>query len=169
MLVRAAKYWFGIRLRGFCIPALSISSRQIAVGILYDAYFFGGYFADDTDSKSRAREWLTEYEFFRNSKLKAGFSYFIFEEVTQRLDDFFEINVVRKSSYVVMGFDDCGFSAKAALYNVRINGSLYKEVYSADFLCFFLEDTDKFFADDFTFRLRLCNAGKLACNIAAVR
>ena len=131
------------------------------VCILYDAYFFLGDFTDDTDSKSRAREWLTEYQSFRNSKLKAGFTDLIFEQVTKRLNDFFEINEIRKASYVVMGFDHCGFSAETALYNVRINGSLCKEIYSTDLLGFFLEDTDKFLTDDLTLRFRLCNTGKL--------
>ena len=52
-------------------------------------------------------------------------------------------------------FDNGGFSADTALYNVRVDGSLYKEVYGTDFLCLFFEDTDKFFTDDFTFFLRL--------------
>ena len=128
------------------------------VCILYDAYFFLGDFTDDTDSKSRAREWLTEYEVFRDAEFQTGFSYFIFEEVAQRLDDFFEIYVVRQSSDVMMGFDDGGFSADAALYNVWVDGSLYQEVYSTNFLCFFFEDADELFADDFTFSLRLLYA-----------
>ena len=125
------------------------------VGVLYHFDFLGGYFADDTDAKSRAREWLTEYEVFRDAELKAGFSYFVFEKVAQRLDDFFEIYVVRQSSDVMMGFDDGGFSADAALYNVWVDGSLYQEVYSTNFLCFFFEDADELFTDDFTFSLRL--------------
>ena len=40
----------------------------------------------------------------------------------------------------MMGFDDGGFSADAALYNVWVDGSLYQEVYSTNFLCFFFED-----------------------------
>ena len=131
------------------------------VCILYDAYFFLGDFTDDTDSKSRAREWLTEYQSFRNSKFKASFTDLIFEQITKRLNDFFEINEIRKASYIVVGFDHCGFSAETALYNVRINGSLCKEIYSTDLLGFFLEDTDKFLTDDLTLRFRLCNTGKL--------
>mgnify|MGYP000290836516 FL=1 len=60
-----------------------------------------------------------------------------------------------------MGFDHCGFSAETALYNVRINGSLCKEIYSTDLLGFLLEDTDKFLTDDLTLRFRLCNTSKL--------
>jgi len=38
---------------------------------------------------------------------ETGFADFVFEEVAQWLDDLFEIYIVRKSSYIVVGFDDC--------------------------------------------------------------
>ena len=131
------------------------------VCVLNDAYFLFGYFSDDTDSKTRAREWLTEYQSFRNSKLQSGFADFVFEEVTERFDDFFEIYEIRKTAYVVVRFDHCGFSAKTALYNVRIDGSLCEEIHCSDLLCFFFENTDELFTDDLTFCFRLCNACKL--------
>ena len=53
------------------------------IGILDDADFFCIYLTDDTDSKTRTREWLTEYQFFRNAEFQSGFADFIFEEVTQ--------------------------------------------------------------------------------------
>ena len=43
---------------------------------------------------------------------------------------------------------------KTALYNIRINGSLYEEINSTYFLCFFFENADKFFADNLTFFFR---------------
>ena len=154
--MRAAKYWLHFLVHDL---ALCDFFAVDGIGILNDAYFFCGYFADDTDSESWAWEWLTEYQLFRDSKLQTGLAYLVFEEVAEWLDDFFEINVVRKSSYVVVGLDDCGFSAKTALYNIRINGSLCKEVYCTDLLRFFFENTDEFFADDLTslllVRLRL--------------
>ena len=61
----------------------------------------------------------------------------------------------------MMRFDYGRFSAKSAFYNVRINCSLCQEVNGSDFLCFFLKDTDKFFTDNFSFLLRLCNSCKL--------
>ena len=73
--------------------------------ILYHLYFFCGYIADDTDTEPRTREWLTEYQVIRNAKFQTGFSYFVFEQVTQRLDDFFEIYMLRQTTYVVMRFD----------------------------------------------------------------
>ena len=75
--------------------------------ILYDPYFFSRYFSDDTDSKSRSREWLTEYKLLRKSKFKTCLADFIFEEITKWFNDFFEINILRKSSYVVMRLDYC--------------------------------------------------------------
>ena len=51
-------------------------------------------------------------------------------------------------------FDDSRFAAKSAFYHIRINGSLYQEVYSADFFRFFFKYTDKFFTDDLTFLFR---------------
>ena len=60
-----------------------------------------------------------------------------------------------------MGFDDCRLAAKTTFYHVRINGSLYKEVYGTDLLCLFLKDTDEFLTDNLTLRLWLCDACKL--------
>ena len=90
------------------------------IGILDDADFFCIYLTDDTDSKTRAREWLTEYQFFRNAEFQSGFADFIFEEVTQRLDDFFEIYIIRKSSYVVVGLDHCRFSTETTFYIIAV-------------------------------------------------
>ena len=39
------------------------------VGILYDADLLGSNFTDDSDSKSRAREWLAVYKVIRKAKL----------------------------------------------------------------------------------------------------
>ena len=78
-------------------------------------------------SKSRTRERLAVYELFRNSELKTGLTDLVFEEVAERLNDLFEINIIRKASDIVVGFDHCRFSAETTLYNVRINRSLYKE------------------------------------------
>ena len=77
------------------------------VGILYDTYFVRGYFSDDTDSKSWTWEWLTEYEIIWKAKLKTCFTNLILEEVAKRLDDFFEIYIIWKPSYIVVRFDDC--------------------------------------------------------------
>ena len=66
-------------------------------------------------------ERLTIYELLRNSELQTGLTNLVFEEVAEWLNDLFEINIIRKSSDIVVGFDHCGFSAETTLYNVRIN------------------------------------------------
>ena len=46
------------------------------------------------------------------------------------------------------------------LYDIRIDGSLCKEIHGSDLLCFFLEYRDKFCADDLTLLLRLGQIGR---------
>ena len=58
----------------------------------------------------------------------------------------------------MVGLDNSGLTAQTTLYDVRIDGSLYQEVYSADFLSFFLKYADKFLTNNFTFALRLLYA-----------
>ena len=72
------------------------------VCILDNAYLFGCDFADDTDSKARAWEWLTEYEIVRLSKLQSDLAYLVLEEVSEWLHDILEIDVLRETSYVVV-------------------------------------------------------------------
>ena len=141
---------------GFC-DLLAVDG----VGILHDLYLFFGNLTDDSDTKSRARERLTEYQVLWNAKLQTNFTNLILEQVTQRLDDLLEIYVIRQSTHIMVGFDHCGFTAKTGLYNVRVDGSLYKEVYSTDLLCFFFKDTDKFFTDNLTLCFRLFYSGEL--------
>ena len=128
------------------------------VSFLYHLYFLRCYGADNTDSESRTRERLAVYELLRNSEFQTGLTDLVFEEVAERLNDLFEINIIRKSSDIVVGFDHCGFSAETTLYNVRINRSLYKEVNGTDLLCLFLEHTDELLTDDLSLSLRLLNA-----------
>ena len=124
------------------------------IGILNDVDFFFGNFANDTDSKARAREWLTAYKVFRDAEFAARITDFIFEEKAQRFNDFFEIDIIRESAHIMVGFDHCGF-AKAGLDDIRINRTLDKEIYSADFFRFFFKHTDEFLTDNLTFRFRL--------------
>src|SRR5699024_4116996 len=102
------------------------------------------HLADDADSESRSREWLTEYKIFRNSQLQSCLAHLIFKQISQGLDDFFEINIVRKSAYVVVRFDHCGLAAQTAFNYIRINGSLCQEIHSSDLLCLFLKHADEF-------------------------
>ena len=127
------------------------------IGILHDAHFLSGYFADDADSQTGSGEWLTEYQVFRNTQLQAHLADLILKEEAQRLYDLLEIDIIRQSAYIVVGLDDCGFS-QSGFDDVGINGSLYQEVYGANFLCLFFKDTDEFLANDFTLSFRLFHA-----------
>src|SRR5699024_3849968 len=130
------------------------------IGILHDAHFLGGYFADDTDSQTGAGEWLTDYQVFRNTQFQAHLADLILKEEAQRLYDLLEINVIGETAYVVVGLDHSGF-AQTGFDHIRIDGSLYQEIHSADLLCFFLENADELFADDLALLLRLFHAGQL--------
>ena len=101
---------------------------------------------------------LTVYELLRNSEFQTSFTNLVLEQVAERLDNFLEVNVIWKSSDIVVGFDHCRFSTETTLYNVRINGSLYKEINSTNLLCLFLEHTDELVTDDLSLSLRLLNA-----------
>ena len=61
-----------------------------------------------------------------------------------------------------MGFDHRGFPAQAALYYIRIYGSLHKKIYRPDLLGLFLKYTDKFFSYNLPFLFRLDSSCKLA-------
>ena len=126
--------------------------------LLYHLYLFRCNRTDNTDTKSRTRERLTVYKLLRNSEFQTGLTNLVFKQVAKWLDNFLKVNVIWKSSYIVVGFDHCGLSAEATLNNVRINCSLYQEVNGADLLCLFLEYADKLFADDLSLSLRLLNA-----------
>ena len=45
---------------------------------------------------------LTEYKFLWDAKFKACFSHLVLEKVTERLDDFLEINIIGKSAHIVV-------------------------------------------------------------------
>ena len=95
------------------------------------------------------------------TKLKSGLSYLILEKISKRLYDFLEINIVRKSSYIVMWLYNHTLTAKSRLYYIRVNSSLYKEIYLTDFLSFFLKYSDEFFTYYLTLFFRLAYTCKL--------
>ena len=83
------------------------------VGILNDGNFLRGDIADDTYAESGTGERLSEYKMIGNTELKSYSSYLILEEISERLNDLLEINIIGKSAYVMMGLDNSGFSAES--------------------------------------------------------
>ena len=65
------------------------------VCVLNHLNLFFRHFSDNADAKSRAGERLAEYQVLRDAKFQSGFPYFVFEQVAQGLDDFFEVYTVR--------------------------------------------------------------------------
>ena len=61
----------------------------------------------------------------------------------------------------MVGLDDCRL-AETTLDDIGINGTLYQIIYGTDFLGFFLENTDEFFANDLTLLFRFSDTGQLA-------
>ena len=59
----------------------------------------------------------------------------------------------------MVALDDSGFTAQAAFYNIRVNGSLYEEINGSYFFCFLFENANKFFADYFSLLLRFFDTG----------
>ena len=69
VLVRYPGWFFAIlNFISFCCLINFFTVNEIS--ILHNANFLFSNFADNTDSKSRSREWLTEYQFLWNSKLQ---------------------------------------------------------------------------------------------------
>ena len=95
-----------------------------------------------------------------NAKFKTCFSYFVFKQISEGLENLLKINIVGKSANVMMRLDDSGFSAETRFNNVGINCSLSKEIDCSDLLCFFLKYSYELSADNLTLMLRLRFAGK---------
>ena len=151
------------------VLARTLAHRQLVylftincICILYDSNLFRSYIADDADCQTRTRERLTCYQVFRQAQLTTGLTNLVLEQITQRLNDFLEINKVRQTANIMMALNSCRFAAEAAFYNVRINGSLCQIVNSTDFLSFFFKYANEFFADNFTFSFRSSYACQLA-------
>ena len=106
-------------------------------------------------------ERLAADEVFRQTQLTAGLTCLVLKEVTQRLDDLLEIDVIRQTAYVVVRLDDGAFAAEAAFHDVGVDGALREKIDGANLLCFFFKDADELFADDLALFLRLRYAGEL--------
>ena len=68
-----------------------------------------------------------------------------------------------------MGFDHRRLAAYAAFHHIRVDGSLYQKIYSADFFRFLLKHTDKFLANNLKLMLRLLYTFQLLIETLLVR
>ena len=82
------------------------------VCILYDANLISCNLTDNTDTKSWTWEWLAVYKELWKAKLKTCLTNLILEKVAKWLYYILEIDVLRKSSYIVVRLDYCRLSAE---------------------------------------------------------
>ena len=123
-----------------------------------DVESFRGDFADDADSKTWSRERLAVDDFFRKSEFAAELADFILEEFAQRFDEF-ELHVLRKAAYVVVGFDGRSGGC-AGFHDVRIECALDEEFHVIKLIGFFLEGMNEFSADGLSLLFRFGYACK---------
>src|SRR5699024_5940076 len=121
-----------------------------------------GHVADDADGQARAGERLARDQILRQAQLAPGLAHFVLEQVAQRLDDLFAIDVVGQAADVVVALDGRGLAAKAALDDVGVDRALGQEVHRTDLFGFVLKDADELLADDLALAFGRFDAGQFA-------
>src|SRR5574344_217971 len=116
-------------------------------------------FSDDTDTESRTRKRLSVYEIIRNPQFESCLADLIFEEHSERLNYFFELNMIRKTADIMMRFNRSRF-AETGFDHVRIYSTLNEIINLSDLFCFRFKYSYKFFTYYFAFLLRLSDTGK---------
>ena len=98
-------------------------------------------------------------DFFRNSQLSSNQTHFVFEQLTQRLDQL-EIHLLRQSTNVVVTLDHSRWATHGnRLDDVWVERSLHQVTnITAQTLCFFLKHIDEYFTDAFALLFRIGNA-----------
>ena len=92
--------------------------------------------------------------------MQADLADLVLEQVAERFDDLPEIDKIRQTSHIVVGFDDGGFTAQSGLYHIRVDRSLNKIIYGADLMRDFFKYTDELFAYDLALAFRLLHTCK---------
>ena len=109
-----------------------------------------------TNAETRTRERLTIYHVVRQAEFYATSANFVFEQLTQRFNQF-KLQVFRETTNIVVRFNNFS-SFGTAFCDIRIDGALTEEVNAFNFASFFFEYTNEFFADDFAFLFGVSNA-----------
>ena len=128
------------------------------VGFLQDVYFFGGDVAEDAYGKSGTGEGVTRYEAAGNTELGAHGAHFVFEEEAQGFAQP-QVHAFGESAHVVMAFDS-GAGDGETFDAVGVDGALGEPSGVGDFFCFFFEDVDEAFTDDFAFAFGVGDSGE---------
>jgi hypothetical protein len=106
--------------------------------------------------------------FFRQTQRKTSSAHFIFEQVTQRLDQG-QLHIGWQPADVVMGFDRYAFLTirRLALDDIGVERSLRQKAHAFDATRLAFEDAHEFFADDLPFLLRVGDTGRASRNSSA--
>src|SRR5207244_8192390 len=99
--------------------------------------------AEDPDGEPRTRKRLPADDLLRQAELAAYLTHFVFEELSERLDEL-EVHLLRKTADVVVALDDLGRPFDGdRLDDVRIERALHEEVDALELRRLLLEDFDE--------------------------
>ena len=96
----------------------------------------------------------------RQAQLKSAGAHLVLEQLAQRLYQS-EVQILRKSSHIVVGFYHLGCLG-SALHDVRVNGSLGQEPDSFQLSGLLLKHAYKFSADNLALLFRVSHSGQLS-------
>ena len=130
------------------------------IRVLDDPHFLRRDLADNADAEPWARERLAIHEIIRDAKFAPRRAHFVLKEKPQRFDNLLKVHMVGQTADIMMRLNDRRLP-ETALNHVRIDRSLYEEVYRADFMRRFFKHADKFRADDLALLLGLRNTFEL--------
>ena len=132
---------------------------QNGIRLAYSLQAVTGNGSQTTYSQSGTGERLTVNHLVRQSKLYTACTYFVLEQLAQRLHQF-KLQILGQTAYVVMRLHHLGCFC-TTLYNVGIDGTLSKEVDAVQLTGFFLKDADKLSADNLALLFRVGHVFKL--------
>ena len=124
------------------------TTQQVAVLFLH--------FAQHAHAEARARERVTVEHIVRQAQFQTDLTHFVFEQLTQRLNQP-HLHLFRQAAHVVVRFDDVRFTSSGSgrFDNVRVDGTLRQPFDVVQLQRFFVEHFHEDAADDFTFRFRI--------------
>lgn len=99
---------------------------------------------------------MTVEHIVRQAQFQTDLTHFVFEQLTQRLNQP-HLHLFRQAAHVVVRFNDVCFtgSGSGRLDNVRVDGTLRQPFDVVQLQRFFVEHFHEDAADDFTFRFRI--------------
>ncbi len=124
------------------------TTQQVAVLFLH--------FTQHANAETRARERVTVQHVVRQAQFQTDFAHFVFEQLTQRLNQP-HLHLFRQAAHVVVRFDDVCFTGgrRRRFDYVRIDSPLRQPLHIFQLQRFFVEHFNEHTADDLTFGFRI--------------